>query len=194
MFCSLVEDGELRRRAPGSTVSCWVTNEAMQRTRLTSPGDGPRDPVAEFQHDHGSLNELVRALGALVRKADSDASAGQREHVANALSELREELFLHFAREEEGLFPFVSATLPDLHETVTRMVAAHDGICGTVARMTHIVSIGEGDVTGQLAAIFARFETAYAEHARREYALLDQIGPRLSAEQRAELAELVRGL
>ncbi len=145
------------------------------------------DPVLEFQHDHAELNQLVRDLGALVRGA---TPATQTELVAQ-LGELREHLFLHFAREEEGLFPHVAAALPALADEVATMVTAHDAICGAVARMHHLTSTGALE---QLPALYDRFELSYTLHARSERGFLQDIGERLSPTQRAELLVLVRGL
>jgi iron-sulfur cluster repair protein YtfE (RIC family) len=175
----------------------------VQRSRATRSTTGRRqhprgsrpDPVKEFQHDHGALNKRVLDLAALVREVERDRAGPElRGRLAEALHDLRDHLFLHFAREEEGLFPFVEAAFPDLGKMVTSMVAAHDGLCGTLARMTHEVSANKDGATGPVAAIFSRFETAYADHAQRERKLLDKIGPRLRPKQREALAELVRGL
>jgi hypothetical protein len=46
----------------------------------------------------------------------------------------------------------------------------------------------------QVLAVFTRFEAAYASHADAEAALLHELTARLDAGQRAQLAELVRGL
>jgi hypothetical protein len=167
------------------------------------------DPVHELTHDHGDLNRRVRELGSLL---DGGAVARpNRDRIATILRDLREQLFLHFAREEEGLFPFVADRLPDLGERVGAMAIAHDAICGSLARMVHIATTGEpmGGVgaedeaaelaapPGELAllgALFERFEAAYADHARREAELLGLLDDRLDGAQRAQLAELVRDL
>ncbi len=63
--------------------------------------------------------------------------------------------------------------------------------------MTHLARQGEPAFQAQfqaIAAIFARFEATYGDHARAERALLTSLGPELTAAQRAELAEAVRGL
>ena len=84
------------------------------------------DAVEDLAHDHADLNRRVRALGAALPALDAAAMAP----FAAQLVELREILFLHFAREEEGLFPFVSETVPDLANRVDAMASQHDTICG----------------------------------------------------------------
>ena len=146
-------------------------------------------------------------MGARVRVLD-----GREQHlrVRVRLRELRELLFLHFAREEEGLFPFVADRLPELGDRVAAMAVAHDAICGSLARMVHtatatapMVAVAAQDEAeaaahpGELAllgALFERFQTAYADHARLEAELLAVLDDRLDAAQRAQLAELVRDL
>ena len=63
-----------------------------------------KDPVEAFEYDHGDLNRRALALRARLRSLqDTDT------HSATFLSDVstfRDILFLHFAREEEALFPF----------------------------------------------------------------------------------------
>jgi hypothetical protein len=143
-----------------------------------------RDPVRQLAHDHGDINRRVLELGELIRSGGGD--------VAAPLRELREQLFFHFAREEEGLFPFVADAVPDRAEQVRVMETAHDTICGSLARMVHLANAG-GD-RGVIAHLFQRFENAYAEHAAAELALFASLDQTLDGEQRARLAALVDGL
>lgn len=157
------------------------------------------DPLTVFVHDHGHLAVLVVELREALERArlGHRTPAAAHADVAERLERLREDLFLHFAREEEALFPYVLAKLPQFHGTVAGILAAHDGICGALSRMTHLARRGSGELAGQLPAIlalFARFESAYGRHAGEEASLLRSLGDRLSAGERMELAELVRGL
>jgi hypothetical protein len=72
------------------------------------------------------------------------------------------------------------------------MVSAHDAICGALARMIHIAR-AEADAAS-FSGLLARFQTAYAEHAKAEALLLRRIDAGLDAAQRVQLAELVRSL
>jgi iron-sulfur cluster repair protein YtfE (RIC family) len=112
--------------------------------------------------------------------------------LVHGLDELRELVFLHFAREEEGLFPFVSEAVPELADRTLEMSTAHDAICGGLARMCHLAAANAE--LAQVLAVFARFEATYASHADAEAELLRELTARLDAGQRAQLAELVRGL
>ncbi len=149
-----------------------------------------KDPVEALAHDHGDLNRRVLALGARIRTMQSTGSGSDR--LAAELEELRDVLFLHFAREEEALFPFVAEGVPDLREQVDMMAVAHDTICGGLARMLHLAATGAA--IAAIAAMFDRFENIYAAHAHAESELLDQLEARLDAKQRAQLFELVAGI
>lgn len=144
------------------------------------------DPIDELVHDHGELNRCVIALGVQLRRQAAV------EELVDPLVELREQLFLHFAREEEGLFPFVAEHASDLADQVQGMEIAHDTICGSLARMVHLAETGAAVAT--IAAIYDRFENAYAAHAQMEAELLATLAERLDADQRSRLAALVGGL
>jgi hypothetical protein len=144
------------------------------------------DPVRDLAHDHAELSRRVRELGAFLTTHQT------RSPLLPELQELREHMFLHFAREEEGLFPLVSDWIPELTEQVLAMVSAHDAICGALARMIHMAST-EADAAA-FGGLLARFQTAYADHARNEIELLQRLDAGLDAGQRAQVAELVRGL
>jgi iron-sulfur cluster repair protein YtfE (RIC family) len=150
------------------------------------------DPVQDLVHDHADINRRVFAVGSAIRTLDRDDGDGMALALVTQLGELRELLFLHFAREEEGLFPFVSEAVPELAEQVHAMALAHDAICGGLARMYHLASANA--VVATVLAVFTRFETAYASHAEAEARLLHTLNGRLDPAQRAQLAELVRGL
>lgn len=154
----------------------------------------PPDPIQEFEHDHARFSKLVSELREHVLAAQRGAS-GIDEAVLPALEHLREDLFLHYAREEEGLFPYIVERLPETRDAVGKLVAAHDGICGTLSRMVHRAGGDDRDADlGAVVSLFERFESAYADHAREEVGFLRDLGPRLTAQQRDELRDLLRGL
>jgi hypothetical protein len=145
------------------------------------------DPVDDLAHDHGELNRKVLDLAALVQGRHTLSD----EDLVVELRDLRELMFFHFAREEEGLFPFVAELFPEYEPRVTDMTAAHDTICGAVARMVHIASTATDDRMRKLREIFERFETAYVAHSRAEAELFGTLTTRLDAAQRARLQALV---
>lgn len=150
------------------------------------------DPVQDLVHDHADINRRVFALGTTIRALDRDGGDGMALALVTRLGELRELLFLHFAREEEGLFPMVAEMVPDLADQVHAMEIAHDAICGGLARMYHLAASNTELTT--IIAVFQRFEAAYAKHAEVEAELLASLSRRLDPDQRKRLAELVAGL
>lgn len=157
----------------------------------------PNDPIDDLVHDHGELNRRVLDLGVQMRRASAidsigDARTAGAATIVEPLADLRDYLFHHFAREEEGLFPFVTEHVSVLAAQIHAMEVAHDTICGALARMVHLAQ--GGATLDAIAQLFDRFETAYAEHARAESELLGSLGQHLDAEHRAALAALVHGL
>jgi iron-sulfur cluster repair protein YtfE (RIC family) len=144
------------------------------------------DPVRELAHDHVDLNRRVLELETFLSNDRMLAP------FLPALKELREHLFLHFAREEEGLFPLVAEWIPELSDQVLAMVSAHDAVCGALARMIHVAST-ETDLAA-LHGLLARFLAAYGDHAKTEVELFQRLDGSLDTAQRAQLAELVRSL
>ena len=158
----------------------------------TTDASSMTDPVQDLTHDHADINRRVLALSAAIRALGRDDSDGMALALGTPLGELRELVFLHFAREEEGLFPFVADMVPDLAEQVHAMALAHDAICGGLARMCHLAATNAEIAV--IAAVFARFEATYSSHAEVEAELLHKLGERLGPEHRARLSDLVSGL
>lgn len=150
------------------------------------------DPLHDLAHDHGDLNRRVLALSTRIEALRANNGPAVSSEVAGLLGELREPLFLHFAREEEGLFPFVAELAPELARRVHAMAPVHDAICGALARMCQLAAVDAP--LGSLLPLFERFEAAYAEHARTEAELLHELEARLDDSQRRRLAALVDGI
>lgn len=129
------------------------------------------DPVLLMTHDHGEINRRVLALGIQVRALGRTGSTSAP--LAGPVGELREQLFTHFAREEEGLFPFVLEAVPELAEQVRVMEVAHDTICGALSRMCHLAATDAP--LAAIAAVLDRFENVYAVHAEAEHEVLESL-------------------
>lgn len=144
------------------------------------------DAVEDLVHDHADINRLVLETSRALYSGDHDA-------LEDRLLQLQEQLFRHFAREEEGLFPFASDAAPQFAADMEALLAAHDTICGIVARMASLL---ETDDTpwDKITALFGRFETTYAAHAAGEAELLERLGSALTGDQRAKLAQVLEGI
>ncbi len=153
----------------------------------------PPDPLDELSHDHRHLSELVLEVRAIL--SSQSIGESERAELADAVARLRDELLLHFAREEEGVFPFVLERLADLRSRVEALRSGHDSVCGAVSRLHY--AIGHDPKTSAVsswAETLARFEGLYAAHAREEIALLRDVSAKLDAGARAELQALLEGL
>lgn len=156
----------------------------------TAPSE---NPIAALSHDHRHLTELILEVRSMLGAEDaSDVHA----ELVDAVDRLRDELMTHFAREEEGLFPFVETHLADLRARVGALAAGHDRVCGSLARLSHSLGRAHAEPTSRAAAVdtFARFEDAYALHSRDELTLLADVDRRLDADARRELRHLLAGL
>ncbi|HET9621332.1 MAG TPA: hemerythrin domain-containing protein [Kofleriaceae bacterium] len=150
------------------------------------------DPIQDLTHDHADINRRVLAIGAAIRALDRDGGNGLARALVGRLGELRELLFTHFAREEEGLFPFVTDAVSALTASIAEMATAHDAICGALARVYHLAE-SNADIAS-ITHMYTRFEAAYASHSEAEGRLLQQLGHVLDPAQRDQLSGLVRGL
>lgn len=159
-------------------------------TAATTP-----DPLHELSHDHRHLSELALEVRALF--GDGPLGDGERAELADAVARLHDELLVHFAREEEGLFPFVLERLAELGPRVETLRAGHDSVCGAISRLHHAIGHGAAASAGAEAGwreTFSRFESLYSAHAREEIAVLRDVAARLDAAARVELDAILEGL
>lgn len=153
------------------------------------------DGLADLEHDHADLNERVRAVAAQVRALGRQPDADALARVAAEMDELREEIFVHFAREEEGLFAYVTVHMVGFEDDVAALIGAHDAVCGAISRMLRSLRVDGPDRGHELlVSVLDRLEVAYAAHARAERDLLGRLAGSMSADQRAALAAHVRAL
>ncbi|HVJ88787.1 MAG TPA: hemerythrin domain-containing protein, partial [Labilithrix sp.] len=86
------------------------------------------DPILELAHDHRALNGLLVAVHEALTRVGSGTSTLDDElhEIRDGIEGFREALLEHFAREQEGLLPFVVDRLPDSRPAVDRLIADHD--------------------------------------------------------------------
>ena len=128
--------------------------------------------------------------------ASGEIGPSERAELADAVGRLRDELLVHFAREEEGLFPFLLDRVEELRGRVESLRAGHDSVCGAVSRLHHAVGHEASSVAVPQSwqDAFARFEGLYGVHAREEISLLRDVSSRLAPSVRAELKAILEGL
>jgi iron-sulfur cluster repair protein YtfE (RIC family) len=151
------------------------------------------NPLRAFEHSHTHLHQLAHDVRQLLANEPPRPGAAAREALTLLATALREELLEHFANEEEALFPFVREFLPEHAAAVDRLEAAHDGICGSIVRLAHLVARG-WTVTRDAFVVFERFEEAYLAHSAEETELFETLKRAVDAAQQGSLSERLRGL
>ena len=158
------------------------------------------DPTLQrLEHDHLHIAKLVEALRETLQAAirgEHDVTSLHAE-LEEFLSLAQEEIFEHFQREEEALFPFVMEHFPDTADTIRGLERAHDHICGVTSRMMHIADTGPEGTAQQLDALlslFARFDAYFSRHAKEEGKLLEFLRFNLGDQERARLALILEDI
>jgi len=153
------------------------------------------DPIKELTHDHGHLSELVQAAAALLARMEraEDMSEGAIDELVHAVEILRDGLLSHFAREEEGLFPFVDAKVPTLGPQVAELLADHDAVIARTAELLRAAELAAGTGVGYALCVstYDRFVEVYAAHAQSEQALLRAVDAALDVDARTALRALL---
>jgi hypothetical protein len=155
------------------------------------------DPVLRLERDHVHLGETLSELKGHIASAAGGTERAKEvyEELSEGLRRLRDDMLLHFAEEEEGVFPLLARDLPDVADRVLALATNHDAICRTILRMASLVDQGPDAISGSaLGDLLVRLEAAYVAHADAEIALLRQVRGRLDGAQLAELLSLVKGL
>lgn len=157
----------------------------------------PNDVIGQLEHDHLVIERMVEEL----REDIQSALRGECDPVelldnfVEFLSAADEELFEHFDREEQVVFPFLLENVPDAAESIRRLEYAHDRMCGAVSRMQRMVSEGDQQTFLEnfdgLVALFARFDANFGRHSREEIALFHTLGQQLTSSQLATLQQML---
>jgi len=154
------------------------------------------DPLLALEHDHVHLSRLVGDLRGMFGELENEPPRiDLAEEITATLATLRDDLFEHFGREEEALFPYLMETLPDLRAAVARLEDAHDRICGTLSRIHAVGAKGGSALRDQrslVTQLFSRFEGEYVAHARHESEFLRDLAARLGEADRERVRAIMR--
>lgn len=157
------------------------------------------DLIGQLEHDHHHLDRMVEAVNEAVQSSLRGKRTPQdiQSEVLEFLTVAEDEVYEHFDREEQGLFPFVVQIMPDAKPTVRELELAHDRMCGVLSRM-HRIAIRDPDEFAEdfdaFVAIFARFEANYSKHSEDEWTLLNQLAQEVDEDAREELSDILRKL
>jgi hemerythrin-like domain-containing protein len=149
---------------------------------------GVADPIRELAHDHRELSGLLLAVREAVTRVERGQSKLEDElhEIRDGVEVFREAVLEHFAREQEGLLPFVAHRLPMAGERVDRLIAEHDRIADVLT--TLVKDLNGVDASGDLQsfrASLARFEELYASHSKAELRFLTDVAESLAGDATA---------
>ena len=101
-------------------------------------------PLQELAHDHRELSGLLLAVrDALARIERGQSKLDDELHeIRDGVEVFREALLEHFAREQEGLLPFVLTRLPNVGTRVDQLITEHDHIAEVLT--TLVKALGGG--------------------------------------------------
>ena len=152
-------------------------------------------PLAELAHDHRELNELLVAVHEAIARIEKGESKLEDElhEMTDGLEAFREELLEHFAREQEGAFPWLAHRLPHERTRVDELMAQHDRIAESLnAVIKDLAKPGAVPDTATWRQALGRFEALYAEHSKSEVSFFHDITTAL--ENDAEATKTLRDL
>lgn len=141
-------------------------------------------PLQELAHDHRELSGLLVAVHEALARIESGASKLEDEvhEMTDGLEAFREELLEHFAREQEGAFPWVAERLPAERARVDSLVAEHDRIAESINVV--VKDLHTFDLVTWTQAL-ARFDALYAEHSKSELAFYRDVTTALEGDAAA---------
>jgi iron-sulfur cluster repair protein YtfE (RIC family) len=160
--------------------------------------DPGNDPIEQLTHDHGHLGSLVQAAAVTLARMEraEEMSEEAIDELVHAVESLRDALLLHFAREEEGLFPFVDAHVPALRPQVAGLLADHDAVLARTSELIKAAGQAVGTGVGYALCVssYDRFVEIYAAHAQAEQALLRAVDDALDTAARTALRALLEAI
>lgn len=161
---------------------------------MSKNGGSLEDPIGDLTHDHGALSTLVLAVRASLNRLERGETTPVKlaDDLGDGTAALHDALLVHFAREEEGLFPFVVDELPAMKSRAEALRAEHDAICGAAADLmqaARLLYTGGGVVA--CTATMVRFEELYATHSQVELTFLKDVGAALSVVAREKLRAIL---
>jgi hemerythrin-like domain-containing protein len=170
----------------------------LEETTRVASKELRSDPIEQLTHDHGQLGVLVQvAASSLARMERGEGMSEEAiDELVHAVESLRDALLVHFAREEEGLFPFVDAHVPALGPQVAALLADHDAVIARAGELIQAAGQAVGTGVGYALCVssYERFVEIYAGHAQAEQALLRSVDAVLDAEARQELRVLLEAI
>ncbi len=138
-------------------------------------------PLQELAHDHREMSGLLVAVHEALARIERGTSKLEDElhEMTDGFEAFREELLDHFAREQEGAFPWVATRLPQETARIDELIAQHDRIADALTVLVkdlHTFELATWSDT------LARFDALYAEHAKSELVFFREVTAALASD------------
>jgi hemerythrin-like domain-containing protein len=145
------------------------------------------NPIAELTHDHRELSGLLIAVHEALSRVDKNQSKLEDElhEIGDGIEAFREHLLDHFAREQEGLLPFVVSHLPRFRDRSETLIIEHDRIAESLTKVVTSFHSVTAETLPTWRESLTRFEDLYATHTKSENAFLDEVAQELSTDRAA---------
>ncbi len=168
----------------------------LTRFRLSIPSVDVSGPNSELAHEHRELSGLLLAMHEALGRVERGESQVEDElhELRDGIEAFREALLEHVAREQEGVLPWLTTRLPDVHARVEALVEEHDRISALLDTLVkELGAVEGGGAIGEWSASLARFDLLYAHHSRSEAVFFAEVASTLAGDQGAasELRDLL---
>lgn len=143
-------------------------------------------PIEELAHDHRELSGLLIAVHEALLRVERGSSKLEDElhEIQDGIEVFREAVLEHFAREQEGLLPFVVTKLPNTRDRVDQLVAEHDRIAAALTKLEQDLAAVDRSLP-RFRENLSRFDELYAAHTRDELAFLTEVAAALTHDESA---------
>ena len=145
------------------------------------------DPIQDLAHDHRELSGLLIAVHEALNRVERGHSKleDEQHEIRDGIEAFREALLEHFAREQEGLLPFVVTRLPAVQPRVDQLIAEHDRIAELLTKLVKDLEDVDGGELTAFRASLSRFDELYAAHSKAELAFFTEISAALAKDPAA---------
>lgn len=152
--------------------------------------------VTQLEHEHEHVEKIIDDMRTAIAEVlrDERAPVDLRNTFDEFSAIADDELYEHFDREEQVLFPFLLKNFPDAKDTIRRLENGHDRMCGALSRMQRLLSQDEAAIENDfdtIAMLFARFDTNFMQHVEDERELLSAMSKRLEPAELKTLAQML---
>lgn len=152
------------------------------------------DPIGELSHDHSALSALLLAVRDVLQRSGIGVEPHDAVELRDGVEALRDEMLLHFAKEEEALLPFVIERFASMRQRAEALRTDHEAVCRSAEELLRASerALAASQALADCRASLRALEELYTKHTQSELALLRDVDELLDEGARAQLRTLVR--